>query len=85
MPDAHAIDITKCNECPYGPDSATMPEAKTTQCKHPLRLIGENLEVTIDAPPPATCPHREKLTVLRVIVPFPVRRPRQRRNVQELH
>ena len=80
---AHAIDLTKCVECPYGADRATPPEAKTAQCTHPKRMAGERLEVELEAPPPSTCPHRERLTVLRVIVPAPNRR--QRRHLRSVH
>jgi len=80
---AHAIDIEKCVECPYGADASTPPEATTTQCKHPLRLAGEQLEVSLAAPPPATCPHRAKMTVLRVTVP-PMNR-RKRRHLRAMH
>ena len=83
MTEAHAIDIEKCVECPYGADSATSPEAKTAMCTHPLRLAIEVLEVLLHAPPPATCPHREKWTVMRVTVPVPTRKQRRHlRSVQ---
>ncbi len=80
---AHAIDITRCVECPYGADSATQPEAKTAQCTHPLRMAGEQLKVALEQPPPANCPHRAKMTVLRVIVP-PLKR-RERRHLRSMH
>jgi hypothetical protein len=79
---AHAIDIHTCGECPYGPHDGTSPEAKTTMCSHPKRLSIELLEVVIKDPPPATCPHREQMTVLRVVVPVPNRK--QRRHLRAL-
>lgn len=79
---AHAIDIHTCGECPYGPHDGTSPEAKTTMCSHPKRLAIEMIEVMIQEPPPKTCPHREIMTILRVVVPPPNRK--QRRHLRSL-
>ncbi len=77
MTEAHAIDIERCCECPYGANSSTQPEAKTGQCSHPLRMAAEKLEIALEEPPPASCPHRVKLTVLRVTVPALDRKQRR--------
>ncbi len=82
MPEAHAIDIERCSECPFGADSATMPEQKTGQCSHPNIMVGARLDVLLDDPPPFSCPLRPKLTVLRVTVPP---HPQRNRHLRGMH
>lgn len=65
MPEAHAIDITKCIECPYC--GTPSPEQKRAPCQHPLRLVFET-SVELEDVPPKMCPIRTKLTVLRIVM-----------------
>ena len=74
---AHAIDIEKCEECPYCGYKQMQPEDKTAQCTHPNRLAFEQLQVAVEEAPPKSCPHRVKLTVLRVTAPVATRRTRR--------
>ncbi len=64
MPDAHAIDIELCTECPF--ISEHTRDDKTAQCTHPAhgwQILGVN---PFSSPPRGDCPLRHKLTVLRV-------------------
>lgn len=74
---AHAIDVEKCRECPYCGCKQMGPEDMEAQCTHPLRLDFEQLKVFTDEAPPASCPHRKMLTVLRVTAPVASRRTRR--------
>ena len=65
--EAHAVDITRCTECPYV--SEHKQGDRRAACTHPSRMIYDKFTVAWNEAPPVSCPHRAKPTLLRVIAP----------------